>query len=149
MESKLDFMYQNLDYDYDRLRVRDKFLNEVNRRTTLVDIGETLDKLIIDSKAAQWKHYSIVEDHDKQPGRASKNYTSDDFKWSGKLLRQLDPTTPLWVDDPNQMYQQPDGRIHLSERIRDFVKYNDAERETIPTAPSQKMRKTRLRYSTR
>jgi len=52
MESKLDFMYQNLDYDYDRLRVRDKFLNEVNRRTTLVDIGETLDKLIVDSKAA-------------------------------------------------------------------------------------------------
>lgn len=105
MEEKLDYMYHALDYDHDRARVRDKFLKEVNKRTTLADIGETLDKLVIDSKAAQWKHYDLSTDHDKQPGRASKDYTSEDFKWSGKLLRQLDPQTPLWIDDPNQMYQ--------------------------------------------
>lgn len=52
MEEKLDYMYHSLDYDNDRRVVRDKFLKEVNKRTTLADVGETLDKLVIDSKAA-------------------------------------------------------------------------------------------------
>lgn len=52
MNEKLEYMYNSLDYDNDRSRVRDKFLNEVNKRTTLADVGETLDKLVIDSKAA-------------------------------------------------------------------------------------------------
>lgn len=43
MEYKLDYMYNHLDYDHDRAKVREKYLNEINRRTTLEDIGETLD----------------------------------------------------------------------------------------------------------
>lgn len=52
MNEKLEYMYNSLDYDHDRAKVRDKFLNEVNKRTTLADVGETLDKLVVDSKAA-------------------------------------------------------------------------------------------------
>lgn len=52
MDERLEYMYQEIDYDYDRAKVRSKFLDEVNRRTTLKDIGETLDKLVIDSKAS-------------------------------------------------------------------------------------------------
>ena len=44
-------MYNYLDYDNDRKKIRDKFLNEMNKKTTLKDIGETLDKLILDEKA--------------------------------------------------------------------------------------------------
>jgi hypothetical protein len=51
MEEKLDYMYNNLDFDHDRAIVRDKFLNEVNKRVSLKDIGETLDKLIYENKA--------------------------------------------------------------------------------------------------
>ena len=129
MNEKLDFMYHSLDYDYDRHRVRDKFLQECNKRTTLADIGETLDKLVIDSKAAMWKYYHLGTDHDKQPARASKDYSSVDFKWSGKLLRTMDPKTPLWIDDENQMYQQEEGNIGMHQKVRDFVKYNDEHRD--------------------
>lgn len=51
MDYKLEFMYDHLDYDNDRVKVRKKFLEEVNKRVTLEDIGETLDKLIYESKA--------------------------------------------------------------------------------------------------
>ena len=56
MSGKLDYMYNYLDFDTEREEVRRKFLQEMNKRTTLEDIGESLDKLVIDSKAANWKH---------------------------------------------------------------------------------------------
>jgi hypothetical protein len=61
MGPKLDYMYNYLDFDHDRAVVRNKFLNEMNKRTTLADIGESLDKLVTDSKAASWKHYDLRE----------------------------------------------------------------------------------------
>jgi hypothetical protein len=51
MSKKLDFMYSYLDFDTDRSMVRTKFLQEMNKKTTLKDIGEILDKLVLDSKA--------------------------------------------------------------------------------------------------
>jgi len=61
MAEQLDFMYSNLDYDSERSVARKKFLKEANKRTTLEDLGETLDKLVIDSKAKNWKHYKPHE----------------------------------------------------------------------------------------
>lgn len=57
MSGKIEYMYNYLDFDHERETVRRKFLQEMNKRTTLEDIGESLDKLVIDSKAANWKHY--------------------------------------------------------------------------------------------
>lgn len=71
MEGKIDFMYNHLDFMHDRAKVRDKFLKEMNKKTTLVDIGETLDKLVYESKAASWKHYDVVEDWNKTADKAS------------------------------------------------------------------------------
>lgn len=51
-------------------------MNEVHKRTSLADIGETLDKLVLDSKARSWKYYDLKEDHDKYPKRASNDYTN-------------------------------------------------------------------------
>ena len=63
MNQKLDFMYNYLDYDNDRTYVRNKFLKEMNKRTTLADIGETLDKIHYSSKANNYKHYKVNEHH--------------------------------------------------------------------------------------
>ena len=61
MEEKFDFMYNYLDYDSDRSVVRAKFMNEVNKRSTLEDIGETLDRLTIGAKADNYKYYDAAE----------------------------------------------------------------------------------------
>jgi|DEB0MinimDraft_12_1074336.scaffolds.fasta_scaffold44232_3 hypothetical protein len=71
MEAKLDYMYNYLDFDNDRSKVRNKFLMEMNKRATLEDIGETLDELVIDAKAKNWKHYNLAEHHDAHSKRAA------------------------------------------------------------------------------
>jgi hypothetical protein len=43
-------MFNYADYDNDRARVKARFLKEVNKKTTLKDIGELLDKLILNEK---------------------------------------------------------------------------------------------------
>lgn len=103
MESKLDYMYDYLDFDHDRAKVRDKFLKEMNKKTSLEDIGETLDKLVIESKAANWQYYDITSDWMKQPERPSQDFSSADFSWSSKLLKDMDPKTPLFIEDPKQI----------------------------------------------
>ncbi len=65
MGGKVEYMYDYLDYGGDRAQVRGKFLREMNKRVTLDDIGETLDKLVIESKAANWKHYDAREHWNK------------------------------------------------------------------------------------
>jgi hypothetical protein len=40
-------MYQYFDYDNDRSKIRNRFIKEMNKKTTLKDIGDTLDKLIL------------------------------------------------------------------------------------------------------
>lgn len=100
MSAKIDYMYNYMYFDHDRARVREKFLKEMNKRTTLLDIGEKLDKLVVDSKAANWKHYDLAENWNDEPERASRDYHSTDFKWSGKILRMMDPKAPLFIDDP-------------------------------------------------
>ena len=71
MEDTLDYMYDHLDYDSERATARTKFLDEANKRTTLEDLGETLDKLVIDSKAKNWKHYQPNEHATLQPEKPS------------------------------------------------------------------------------
>jgi hypothetical protein len=44
-------MYNYMDYNNDRARVRDRFMKEMNKKTTLEDIGRELDKMLIDEKA--------------------------------------------------------------------------------------------------
>ena len=91
MNYKLDFMYNYLDFDNDRSQVRNRFLTQLNRRTTLQDIGETLDDLVLDTKAKHWEKYNAREHHDAFPKRATQDYTSEDFKWSGRILSLVDP----------------------------------------------------------
>lgn len=86
MNQKLDYMYDYLDYDHDRAKVRGKFLGEMNKKPSLADIGETLDKLHYESKAFNWKHYKLNEHHNVLPKEPFKKYNAEWFKWSGRLL---------------------------------------------------------------
>lgn len=45
-------MYNYLDFYNDRHKVRERFVNEINKKTTLEDIGKRLDKFVLDSKAS-------------------------------------------------------------------------------------------------
>jgi len=104
-EEKLDFMYQHGDYDSERYKIREKFLKETGKRVNLDDIGETLDDMVLANKAKYFEHYEIAKHHNLQPERPTRDYTSQDFQWSGKLMKSLDPKTPLWIFDEKQLQQ--------------------------------------------
>jgi hypothetical protein len=71
MQSKLDFMYNSMDYDNDRLQIRKKYLKQMNKRVDLKDVGEMLDELVVENKAKHMQHYELREHHDKTAKRAS------------------------------------------------------------------------------
>lgn len=129
MSDKVEFMYDHLDYDYDRKTMRAKFLNEMNKKASLADIGETLDKLVANSKANMWKHYDMQEDWNKKPYKSNDKYTSKDFDWSGKLLKYMDPKTPLFIDDPSQIDMLDETQGKKIQQVYDIVKFNDARRD--------------------
>lgn len=45
-------MYNYLDFNNERHEIREKFLNQMHKKTTVKDIGEKLDEFIYTSKAA-------------------------------------------------------------------------------------------------
>lgn len=49
---RVEYMYDYMDFDNERARARQQFLNEMHKKTTLKDIGEKLDEVILSSKAA-------------------------------------------------------------------------------------------------
>lgn len=99
MQNKFDFMYNMADWENDRTNIRNKYLLEMNKKTSLQDIGEMLDDMILDSKAKNYKHYNLGEHYNLQSKRASKDYTSNDFKWSGRIMKLIDPKTPYFFQD--------------------------------------------------
>jgi hypothetical protein len=51
MRPRVEFMYNMDDFTHERGRMRNKFVKEIHRKTSLEDIGRTLDKFVLDSKA--------------------------------------------------------------------------------------------------
>lgn len=51
MKERVEIMYSFDDVRNDRYVLRDRFLHEMNKKTTLRDIGAKLDEFILDSKA--------------------------------------------------------------------------------------------------
>jgi len=102
-------MYNYLDFDNDRSKVRNKFLNEVHKRSNLADIGEQLDKIVINEKAEMLEFYDLKTYFNKEIRSAKEEHTSDDFKWAGKLSKLMDPKTPLFIDDTDQIKSKADS----------------------------------------
>ena len=129
IEGKLDYMYDFLDYDYDRAHVRNKYLKSMHKKTSLADIGEKLDELVYDSKAKNLNHYEFREDFKKHSKKATTDYTSNDFKWSGRVLKMTDPKAPLFIDDPSLLDQANPHLKAKFQKVVDTVKFNDEQRD--------------------
>ena len=50
-------MFNYMDYDNDRSKVRQRFIDEMNKKTTLEDIGKMLDKFIIDERGKRLEYW--------------------------------------------------------------------------------------------
>jgi len=68
---RVEFMYNYLDFKNDRHRVRERFMKEMNKKTTIEDIGGLLDKFILDSKANTVEHFDPVRHVLEQPNSAT------------------------------------------------------------------------------
>ena len=78
-------MYNYADYDNDRENIRRRFIDEMNKKTTLKDIGESLDKFILDEKAENLKYWDPTK-NDEPVKSATKDTTNFEMSWSGKLF---------------------------------------------------------------
>ena len=91
-------MFSYFDYDNDRERALAKFKKELDKQITLKDIGEHLDKFILDEKAAGIK-YIDPSRPEETVKTAAKNLTSFDMTWTGRIFKEIDPLKPLLMDD--------------------------------------------------
>lgn len=57
MAQRQEYMYNYLDWDNDRVRVRNRFIKDREKRTTLKEIGQLLDEFILDNKATYSQFY--------------------------------------------------------------------------------------------
>lgn len=125
-----DFMYSMADYETDRTMVRERFLNEVHKRKDpLIDIAETLDKMVLSSKTDQAEFYDLAEDYDKYPKRAEEEHSSKDFMHRGQLEKLLDPKTPYIFEDESLIHKMDDAAYNRKKEIVDQIKFNDAQRD--------------------
>jgi hypothetical protein len=96
---RVEFMYNYLDFYNDRHTVRERFVNEINKKTTLEDVGKQLDKFVLDSKASLDDLFVPEKHITEQPYAASQDYSSDSLTWEGTFLSDFDPKRPQWMED--------------------------------------------------
>lgn len=77
------FTYQ--DYEHDRIKVRQRFMDEVNKKTTLEDIGRLLDKFLIDEQAEGSKFLDLATLKNAEQVRTlgKKDQTNLSLSWVG------------------------------------------------------------------
>ena len=95
-------MYSYFDYDNDRARVRQRFLDEMNKKTTLKDIGEQLDKFVLDERARGADYIDLTKDESKIPS-AMKDSSNFELSWTGRIFKDVDPLKPLMLDDDSRL----------------------------------------------
>lgn len=78
----------------------------MNKKTTLKDIGEALDKFILDDRGASLHWMDLTKD--ERVKTAEKDLTNLDLQWSGKIFRDTDPMKPLLLDDPSPLDNAPE-----------------------------------------
>lgn len=122
---RAEFMYSFFDYDNDRARVRDRFLNEQHKKITLKDIGSMLDKFLLDERAESLRYLDPSEDAAKVPS-ASKDTSSFEMSWTGRLFRDNDPLRPLLMDDPSSLDGMPEDIDTPYRDILERIRYEDS-----------------------
>lgn len=107
LERRADYMYSYVDYDNDRARIKMRFIKEINKKTTLKDIGDLLDQLILNEKAKGSDYYDPAVHMYEYPKVATKDYSNFDFSWSGKIFNAQDPLKPLLLEDASDLDKMP------------------------------------------
>ena len=96
---RVEFMYNYLDFKNDRHRVRERFIKQMNKKTTIEDIAGLLDKYTLDSKANAADHFDPVKHILEQPEAAKRDFSQNDFNWHHSIISAFDPIKPQWLDD--------------------------------------------------
>jgi len=99
MKERVEFMYDYMDFDNDRTRVRTKFLNEMHKKTTVRDIGEKLDEFVLSSKASIADSWDMGKHILEEPKAPTKDRNQADFDWYESIVKTFDPKQPNWLDD--------------------------------------------------
>ena len=71
----------------------------MENKTTLEDIGESLDEMILESKARYGQYYHGSKHFGNVPEIATNNSGSQQLDWRGKLFDEMDDAKPTWFDD--------------------------------------------------
>lgn len=100
IKKRAEFMYNYMDYDNDRANVRERLVKNINKKTTLKDIGELLDKFLLDERAESLKYTDNSKNgQDLLVKSAAKDFTNLDLTWTGRIFKDMDPLKPLLLDD--------------------------------------------------
>lgn len=67
-----------------------------------------LDQFLLDEKADGVRYLDEVNQKETVKS-ASKDTTSFDLTWTGRLFKDTDPLKPLLMDDPSQLDSMPEG----------------------------------------
>lgn len=92
-------MFSYGDYNNDRTEIRNRFMKQMHKKTTLKDIGADLDEMVLMSKAKKTQeHYDPRFDRDLEVNVAKEDFTSHDFSWLRSMDLDNDPREPLFMD---------------------------------------------------
>lgn len=124
IERRAEFMFSYHDYDNDRAKAVLKFQKEMDKKISLKQIGEQLDKFILDEKGDSAKYYDPTRPEETVKS-ASKDVTSFELTWTGRLFKDMDPLKPILLDDPSPLDAMPEGTDTAYRDILDRIKYED------------------------
>lgn len=99
-------------------------MDEMNKKTTLKDIGEALDRFIVDEHGASLQYLDLAKEKEHVK-TAEKDLTNLDLQWSGKVFRDIDPMKPLLMDDPTPLDNVPEFKHQAYQDILDKIKHED------------------------
>lgn len=127
MMERMEYMYQKFDYDSDRSRIRARIARDDQKKVTLRDIADILDrstkleKAINDVDQADW--------YDTEPKNGSRDVTSDELIWSNQILKGTPHGVPNIFEDQSYFEGKTDDEIrHLKTAIEE-VRIEDTVRD--------------------
>ena len=129
LSNRVEFMYDFLDFDTERHRIRNKFLQEMHKKTTLKDIGEKLDEFIFSSKAAVAETWDLGRHVLEQPLSPQKDKDEGDYDWYANIVKSFDPQRPNWLDDESQIDDLASGETYFAKEVMKQIKFNDSMRD--------------------
>ena len=141
VKERADFMFDYLDFDNDRVRIRNKFIREMNKRTTLEDIGRVLDKFIIDEQADSYEYLDFrdIKKVEDLKTLAHKDTSSLGLSWIGRQMADSDPLKPMLFEDSKDLFEDTiAGQMQGYKDIVDKIKFEDERTDYTVLTPDQK-----------